>query len=66
MFVPPKFIARLAVVVTKPLINLARFHWVFVPNSKRRARVSSNSLIVRFEVTGAPLPYLNSSLQWVG
>ena len=62
---PPKFIARLTILVPKPLINLTRFHWVFVPNSKRRARVLSNSLIVRFEVTGAPFPYLNSSLQWV-
>jgi hypothetical protein len=32
--------ARLAALVTKPRVNLTRFHGVFAPNSKHRARVS--------------------------
>ena len=34
------FIAKLAVLVPKPRVNLTRFHGVFAPNSKYRARVT--------------------------
>ena len=34
------FIARLAALVPKPRVNLTRFHGVFAPNSKYRARVT--------------------------
>jgi len=34
------FIAKLAALVPKPVVKLRRFHGVFVPNSKRRARVT--------------------------
>jgi len=33
-------VARLAALVPKPRVNLARFHGVFAPNSKYRARVT--------------------------
>jgi hypothetical protein len=33
-------IARLAALVPKPRVNLTRFHGVFAPNSKYRARVT--------------------------
>jgi hypothetical protein len=34
------FIARLAALVPKPRVNLTRFHGVFAPNSRYRARVT--------------------------
>jgi hypothetical protein len=34
------FIARLAALVSKPCVNLTRFHGVFAPNSKHRALVT--------------------------
>lgn len=34
------FISRLAALVPKPRVNLTRFHGVFAPNSKHRARVT--------------------------
>lgn len=34
------FIAKLAALVPKPRVNLTRFHGVFAPNSKHRARVT--------------------------
>jgi len=37
---PLDFIARLATLVPKPRVNLARFHWVFGPNCKHRALVT--------------------------
>ena len=37
---PLDFIARLAALVPKPRVNLTRFHGVFEPNSKYRARVT--------------------------
>jgi len=37
---PLDFIARLAALVPKPRVNLTRFHGVFAPNSKYRARVT--------------------------
>ena len=37
---PLDFIARLAALVPKPRVNLTRFHGVFAPNSKHRARVT--------------------------
>ena len=37
---PLDFIARLAALVPKPRVNLARFHRVFAPNSKHRAVVT--------------------------
>ena len=39
IFEPLDFIARLAALVPKPHINLTRFHGVFAPNRKHRARV---------------------------
>ena len=39
IFEPLDFIARLAALVPKPRVNLTRFHGVFAPNSKYRARV---------------------------
>jgi len=40
VFEPLDFIARLATLVPKPRVNLTRFHGVFAPNSKHRARVT--------------------------
>ena len=40
IFDPLDFIARLAALVPKPRVNLARFHGVFAPNSQHRARVT--------------------------
>jgi hypothetical protein len=40
IFEPLDFIARLAALVPKPRINLTRFHGIFAPNSKYRARVT--------------------------
>lgn len=40
IFEPLDFIARLAALVPKPRVNLARFHGVFAPNSKHRALVT--------------------------
>ena len=37
---PLDFIARLAALVPKPRVNLTRYHGVFAPNSKLRARVT--------------------------
>jgi|GEM_PF-1014373 len=37
---PLDFIARLAALVPKPRVNLTRFHGVFAPNSRYRARVT--------------------------
>jgi hypothetical protein len=34
------FIAKLAALVPKPLVNLTRFHGVFAPNSKHRVDVT--------------------------
>jgi hypothetical protein len=39
-FEPLDFIAKLAVLVPKPSVNLTRFHGVFVPNSKKRVDVT--------------------------
>jgi len=40
IFEPVDFIAKLAALVPKPGVNLTRFHGVFAPNSKHRARVT--------------------------
>ena len=40
LFEPLDFIARLAARVPKPRVNLTRFHGVFAPNSRYRARVT--------------------------
>jgi len=40
IFEPVDFIAKLAALVPKPRVNLTRFHGVFAPNSKHRARVA--------------------------
>jgi hypothetical protein len=40
IFEPLDFIARLAALVPRPRVNLTRFHGVFAPNSKLRARVT--------------------------
>ena len=40
IFEPLDFIAHLAALVPKPRVNLTRFHGVFAPNSKHRARVT--------------------------
>ena len=40
IFEPVDFIARLAALVPKSRVNLTRFHGVFAPNSKYRARVT--------------------------
>jgi len=40
IFEPLDFVARLAALVPKPRVNLTRFHDVFAPNSKHRARVT--------------------------
>ena len=39
IFEPLDFMARLAVVVPKPRVNLTRFHGVFAPNSMHRALI---------------------------
>ena len=41
IFEPLDFISRLVSLVPKPRVNLTRFHGVFAPNSKYRARVTS-------------------------
>ena len=40
IFEPVDFIAKLAALVPKPRVNLTRFHGVFTPNSKHRARLT--------------------------
>ena len=40
IFEPLDFISRLVSLIPKPRINLTRFHGVFAPNSKYRARVT--------------------------
>jgi len=40
LFEPLDFISRLAALVPKPRVNLTRFHGVFAPHSKYRARVT--------------------------
>lgn len=35
-----RYIARLAALVPKPRVNLARFHGVFAPNSKHRIQLT--------------------------
>jgi hypothetical protein len=40
IFEPLDFIARLAALIPRPRVNLTRFHGVFAPNSKYRARVT--------------------------
>ena len=40
IFEPLDFIARLAALIPKPRFHLTRFHGVFAPNSKHRARVT--------------------------
>ena len=40
IFQPLDFIARLAALVPKPRVNLTRFHGIFAPNSRDRARVT--------------------------
>jgi hypothetical protein len=40
LFEPLDFISRLVSLVPKPRVNLTRFHGVFAPNSKYRARVT--------------------------
>ena len=40
VFEPLDFISRLVSVIPKPRVNLTRFHDVFAPNSKYRARVT--------------------------
>ena len=40
IFEPLDFVARLAALVPTPRVNLTRFHGVFAPNSKYRARVT--------------------------
>jgi hypothetical protein len=40
IFEPLDFIARLAALVPRPRVNLTRFHGVFAPNSRYRARVT--------------------------
>ena len=40
IFEPLDFIAKLAALVTKPRVNLTRFHGVFAPNSKHRVQVT--------------------------
>jgi hypothetical protein len=39
VFEPLDFIARLAALVPRPHLNLTRFHGVFAPNFKHRARI---------------------------
>jgi hypothetical protein len=40
IFEPLDFISRLVALVPKPRVNLTRFHGVYAPNSKYRARVT--------------------------
>jgi hypothetical protein len=40
IFQPMDFIARLAALVPPPRLNLTRFHGVFAPNSRYRARIT--------------------------
>ena len=40
LFEPLDFIARLTALVPRTRVNLTRFHSVFAPNSKYRARVT--------------------------
>jgi hypothetical protein len=40
IFEPLDFMAKLAALVPKPMVNLTRFHGVFAPNSKHRAAVT--------------------------
>ena len=40
IFEPLDFISRLVSLIPKPRVNLTRYHGVFAPNSKHRARVT--------------------------
>jgi hypothetical protein len=40
IFEPLDFLAKLAALVPKPRVNLTRYHGIFAPNSRHRARVT--------------------------
>lgn len=46
IFEPLDFISRLVALVPRPRVNLTRFHGVFAPNSKYRARVTAQPGVV--------------------
>ena len=50
IFEPLDFISRLVALVPRPRVNLTRFHGVFAPNSKYRARVTLASRGKRKEI----------------
>ena len=41
VFEPLDFVARLVEIVSKPRVNLTRFHGVFAPNSRYRASIGA-------------------------
>jgi hypothetical protein len=44
IFEPLDFISKLTALVPRPRVNLTRYHGVFAPNSKNRARVTHGGL----------------------
>lgn len=55
VFEPLDFIARLAALVPKPRVHLTRFHGVFAPNSKHRAKVTGEMKVDKKEPTAMEL-----------
>ena len=64
MLDPLDFLARLAALVPRPRINLTRFHGVFAPNSRLRARVARRApdRAEASEGDGAEAPAVPASL----
>jgi len=70
IFEPLDFIARLAVLVPSPRVNLTRFHGVFAPNSKLRAWVTpsqrgkGNQIRVADETQAQPPAERRAAMTW--
>jgi len=56
MFEPLDFLARLAALVPAPGVNLTRFHGVFAPNHRLRAKIVPGRANQRAEETEFPTP----------
>lgn len=64
VFEPLDFIARLAALVPKPRFHLTRFHGVFAPNSKHRARVTGDSKEKQVQLTSADCGVRRGKMSW--
>ena len=70
IFEPLDFIAKLAALVPKPRVNLTRYHGLFAPNSRHRARVTpakrgkGNSPPTPNDLTEQPPRKRRASMRW--